>query len=188
MAKEEINPIILQREYIIPLRREILKVPAYKRARRAIKAIKAFIAKHMKIEDREVKKVKIDRWLNEEIWFRGIKKPPVKIKVIAKKYLDYTTVELAEIPQIVKFRIDREKRQKEKIEGKKKEEKKEEKPAEEVKEAEKTEEEKEKKEDMKEKKAAVKEAGLEQAQKAAKQVKHLDVDKKVRPHRMALKK
>jgi len=39
----------------------------------------------MKIKNRDLKKIKIDKYLNEQMWFRGIKKPPVKIKVKAVK-------------------------------------------------------------------------------------------------------
>src|SRR3989338_11580624 len=95
-ADKKDEKIMLEREYIIPLRREWLKVPRYKRASKAIKAIKQFLARHMKVEDRDVRKVKLDKFLNEEIWFRGIKKPPAKIKVKVRKYSDRVEVELAE--------------------------------------------------------------------------------------------
>ena len=75
----------LEREYVIPLRNQWKRVPRYKRANKAIKAIKEFLAKHMKVENRDLKKIKVDTYLNEEVWFRGIKKPPAKIKIKAKK-------------------------------------------------------------------------------------------------------
>lgn len=91
------------KEYIIPLRNEWRKGANYKRAGRAIKAIKKFILRHMKIRDGDINKVKLDQWLNQEIWFRGKTKPPAKIKVKAIKEGEIVRVELAELPQFVKF-------------------------------------------------------------------------------------
>ena len=104
---------ILEREYIVPLRKGAQKVPRYKRAKKAIKVLKQFLAKHMKVENRDISKVKIDRYLNQEIWFRGIKKPPAKIKVKAVKTSEgIVHVELAEIPDKVKFDILKEQKSK----------------------------------------------------------------------------
>ena len=66
MAKEE-SKIILEREYTIPLRKEWRKVPEYKRANKAAKAIKEFMVRHMKNYDRDLKKIKIDILLNNEL-------------------------------------------------------------------------------------------------------------------------
>ena len=108
--KKEELPIELEREYIVPLKRGALKVPRYKRAKKAVKTLKEFLAKHMKVEDRDLRKVKIDIYLNNEIWFRGIKKPANKIKVKAVKRGGIVYVELAEMPAVVAFakaRIER---------------------------------------------------------------------------------
>ena len=86
-------------EYIIPLRREFLKVPRYRRVPRAIKTIKIFIAKHMKIPDRDVSRVKIDDYFNQDIWFRGIKNPPAKVKVKAIKKGENIFVTFSEMPK-----------------------------------------------------------------------------------------
>ncbi len=103
--------VVLEREYTVGLRRAWLVVPRYKRAKKAVKALKEFIARHMKVENRDVTKVKIDKWLNNEIWFRGARKPPAKIKVKARKYADGTVyVELAEMPEKIKYAREREKR------------------------------------------------------------------------------
>jgi ribosomal protein L31E len=83
-AKEE-KKIILERTYTIPLRHEFLKVPIYKRAKKAIKAVREFLAKHMKVPKQDIDKVKLDSWINRAIWLRGIKKPPYKITVKATK-------------------------------------------------------------------------------------------------------
>jgi len=102
----------LEREYVIPLKKGVLKVPQYKRAKRAVKVIREFLVRHMKVEDRDVRKVKIDRYLNNEIWFRGIKKPMNKVKVKAKKIDGVVYVELAEIPEAVKFIMARDEKKK----------------------------------------------------------------------------
>ena len=93
----------LEREYVIPLRKEWLKVPEYRRAGKAAKAIKIFIAKHMKVPERDIDKVKIDSYLNNEIWFRGKSHPPSKIKVKATKEGEIVRVEFVETPEHIKF-------------------------------------------------------------------------------------
>ncbi|MCK5449368.1 50S ribosomal protein L31e [Candidatus Pacearchaeota archaeon] len=93
----------LEREYVVPLRKGSLKVPQYRRAKKAVKTLKEFLAKHMKIEDRDLRKVKVDIYLNNELWFKGIKKPVSKIKVKAVKKGGIVYAELAEVPEAVKF-------------------------------------------------------------------------------------
>src|SRR3989338_3820247 len=66
----------VERTYNVPLRREFLKVPRYKRAKTAMNALKRFLSRHMKSEE-----VYICKRLNEEIWKRGIKNPPHHVKV-----------------------------------------------------------------------------------------------------------
>jgi len=112
--KPEIKTEKIEREYVIPLRVEWKKVPRYKRAAKATKAIKEFLVRHMKVYDRDLKKIKIDKYLNEFVWFRGIKKPPAKIKVKAIRNGDIVKVELAELPDKLKFKKIKE----EKIEAK----------------------------------------------------------------------
>jgi ribosomal protein L31E len=126
--------IVLEREYTIPLRREWLKVPMSLRGKKAIKAMKEFLVRHMKVYDRDLRKIKIDIYLNNEIRFRGMRKPPCKIKVLAKKYDDgIVKVDLVKLPEKIRFeklRADKKKKKvEEKVEEKKEEkvEKKEEK-------------------------------------------------------------
>lgn len=69
----------LKRTYTIPLRKEFLKVPKYKRAKKAVSALKKFAMRHMKISDK--KNVKIGRFLNELVWAHGIRNPPHHVKV-----------------------------------------------------------------------------------------------------------
>src|SRR3989344_1137762 len=94
---------VIEREYTIPLRRAWLKVPHYERTGKAIKIIKKFIAKHMKIPDRDVNKVKLDVFLNNQIWFRGRKSPPSKVKIKVRKENDIVKVDFVEVPEYVKF-------------------------------------------------------------------------------------
>jgi len=190
MAESKTNTK-LEREYIIPLRNKWKRVPRYKKANKAVKAVKEFIVKHMKIRDGDLNKVKVDTYLNEEIWFRGIRKPPAKIKVKAIKEGDIVKVELAELPVNLKFKKARE----EKIEAKsmeileskkktldklkeqtKKPEEKPEEKTEKTKEGEEKPEEKKedetKKEEAKEKKAAVVESTEKMEKELAKKTKH----------------
>ena len=78
--KEEDSKPVLERVYVIPLRRETLKVPSFKKANKAAKAIREFISKHMKSEN-----VVIGRYLNLKLWSHGAKNPPHHVKVNAIK-------------------------------------------------------------------------------------------------------
>ncbi len=172
----------LEREYVIPLRRKVQKSPRYKRAKKAVKVIREFLAKHMKVEDRDLKKIKIDKFLNHELWFRGIKKPPAKIKIKAKKIAGVVYAELAEIPEKVKWDMAREKK-KEENEGKiEKKVVKDEKDLE--KKVEKSEEEKQ---DESEKEKASVEAGLEKQKQEAKDIKHTSKQKQPKQEKIQRK-
>jgi large subunit ribosomal protein L31e len=132
-----------QREYVIPLRRECLKVPYYERTARAIKAIKKFIVKHMKVPERDLNKVKLDVYFNNNLWFRGRKKPPTRVKVRAVKEDDVVKVSFVEVPEYVKFlKAKHEKKHKKAEKPKPIEKPAEEKPAEKTEEEKKEEEEK----------------------------------------------
>src|SRR3989344_2041635 len=181
---EEKSDIALEREYNIPLRIRCAKVPRYKRANKAIRTIKEFLARHMRVEDRDLRKVKIDKFLNHEVWFRGIMHPPAKIKVKEKKFKNGEIyAELAEIAEKVRYDIEREKKN---IEAETKEKGK----GEEKKAEEKAEENPEEKKEADEKKESVKDAGLKKAKIASHEIKHEVGGKKkdVIAHRMALKK
>ncbi len=80
---KEDNSVVLERVYNVPLRKEWLKSPKYKRAKKAILALKQFMVKHMKSED-----VKLSTNINLLIWKHGIKNPPHHIKVKAVKRKD----------------------------------------------------------------------------------------------------
>ena len=98
----------IEREYIIPVRKQVNVVPRYKKTNKAIKTIKEFLARHMKVRDRDLKKIKLDRFLNEAVWARGIRKPPMKIKVRAVKEGDIVRAYLVDMPDKLKYKKLRE--------------------------------------------------------------------------------
>jgi len=160
-TKQKEPKMILEREYIVPLRREWLKVPKYKRATKAVKALKEFMVRNMKIYDRDLRRIKIDQVLNNELRFRGMRKPPTSIKVKAIKFDNETVrVELIDVPDHVKFARIREEKLKSKVEKKVKEEK----PSEV--------EDKEKAAEAKDKEEASKDETLKIAKEQAKEQKH----------------
>jgi len=71
MAEKEINEV----EYTIPLR-DLLRTPRTKRAPKAVKLVKEYVAKHRKAD---LEDIWIDQEVNEKIWSRGIENPPNKI-------------------------------------------------------------------------------------------------------------
>jgi len=89
LEKEE---IVEERIYTIPLSKAWI-APPNKRAPKAIRIIKAFLTRHMKLEARregeveeeEPKRLIISNIVNERVWRRGIEKPPRKIRVRAAK-------------------------------------------------------------------------------------------------------
>lgn len=94
--------IVEERFYTIPLGKAWI-APSKKRAPRAIKIIRDFIKRHMKVEtlegseEAESRKIIISNEVNEKIWERGIEKPPRKIRVKAVKDREgNVTVYLAE--------------------------------------------------------------------------------------------
>jgi len=169
-----------EREYVIPLRKTCLKKPRYERTGKSVKVIKEFIAKHMRVPERDTSKVKLDVYLNNELWFKGRKKPPAKVKVKAKREGDIIKVSLAEFPEAVKHLKAKHLKIHKKTEKPKEEEKKEE---------EKTEEEKkEETEEKKEKAASAAEQKTKQAEQQAKVQKHTVKGKAPQIQRKALKK
>lgn len=82
--------IVEERFYTIPLRRAWI-MPPKQRAPRAMRIIRGFVEKHMKIgvtkeaeeetEEEKEERLIISSELNEKVWLRGIKKPPRRIKV-----------------------------------------------------------------------------------------------------------
>ncbi len=70
----------LERTYNVPLRKEYMKAPRWNRTKKAVTALRQFLAKHMKSEN-----VLLSKELNEAVWKHGIKNPPHHIKVKAVK-------------------------------------------------------------------------------------------------------
>jgi large subunit ribosomal protein L31e len=148
MAEKKQTLEKIEREYVIPLREKCRPVPRYKKTNKAVKSVKEFLARHMKIRDRDLNKIKLDIHLNEFLWARGIRNPPHKVKVKAVKVGDIVSVELVDYPDKLKFKKLRLAKREEKSQPSKKpvaEEKKSETPEEKAKEIEKKEEEQEKK-------------------------------------------
>ncbi|MBS7624337.1 MAG: 50S ribosomal protein L31e [Candidatus Bathyarchaeia archaeon] len=91
--KEEESDIVEERIYTVPLGRAWI-TPVTRRAPRAMRILKAFIKRHMKIDEDSIK---ISNEVNEKIWERGIEKPPRKVRVRVTKDKDgVVTVYLAE--------------------------------------------------------------------------------------------
>jgi len=102
--KIEEEEIVEERIYTIPLGKAWI-VPLNKRAPRAMRMIRSFVMKHMKLEARgeegeeeeEPKRLIISNDVNERVWMRGIEKPPRKIRIrVAKDKEGNVTVYLAE--------------------------------------------------------------------------------------------
>jgi len=96
--------IVEERVYTIPLGKAWI-MPPNKRAPRAMRMIRSFVVKHMKLEARkegeeeeEPRRLVISNEVNERVWVRGIEKPLRKIRIRAAKDKEgNVTVYLAEI-------------------------------------------------------------------------------------------
>ena len=80
MADDMVKELI----YTIPLR-IVKRVPAWKRANRAVIEVKSYLTRHMKVEPVHIK---LDRSINEHLWERSCEKPPLSIRVRAVKFAD----------------------------------------------------------------------------------------------------
>ena len=91
--EEEEEGIVEERIYNVPLSKAWIG-PRNKRAPRAIRILRSFIMRHMKIDEDSLK---ISNEVNEYVWIRGIQKPPRKIRIRAVKDDEgIVTVRLAE--------------------------------------------------------------------------------------------
>ncbi len=102
--KEEEEEFVEERIYTIPLGKAWVR-PRKKRAPRAMRLIKDFVTKHMKMDMRaeveeergEMPRLVVTNDVNEKVWSRSIEKPPRKIRVrVAKDNEGNVTVFLAE--------------------------------------------------------------------------------------------
>jgi large subunit ribosomal protein L31e len=97
---EEAEEIVEERIYTIPLRQAWIS-PRKRRVPRAVRLVKSFIQRHMKLEesvdDEDQERLVISNEVNEKLWSRGIEKPPRNIRVRAVKNKEGTvTLYLAE--------------------------------------------------------------------------------------------
>jgi large subunit ribosomal protein L31e len=101
--KVEEEEIVEERIYTVPLGKAWI-MPPNKRSPKAMRMIRSFVMKHMKLEVRgekeeeeEPKRLIISNDVNERVWMRGIEKPPRKIRIRAAKDKEgNVTVYLAE--------------------------------------------------------------------------------------------
>ena len=77
---EEEEEIIDERIYTVPLRRAYWTGSRKKRSNRAVRILRKFVERHMKPEE-----IVIQPEVNEQIWSRGIQKPPRRIRIRATK-------------------------------------------------------------------------------------------------------
>jgi len=77
-VEEEIE-IVEEKFYTVNLR-DVWTAPRKKRAPKAVRILKDFVKRRMKIED-----PKVSNEINKEIWQRSIQKPPRKIMIRAVK-------------------------------------------------------------------------------------------------------
>ena len=91
VEKPEEEEIVEERIYTIPLGKAWI-MPPRKRTPRAMRMIRAFITKHMKLEakkegeeEEEPRQLVITNEVNEKVWERGVEKPPRKIRIRAAK-------------------------------------------------------------------------------------------------------
>lgn len=77
--EEEEIEVVEERVYTFPFRR-LWGAPRGKRTPRAVRMLKEYVKRHMKVEN-----VIISNEINEQIWSRGISKPPRNLKIRAVK-------------------------------------------------------------------------------------------------------
>ncbi len=101
-----------ERIYTVPLK-EARNAQRYRRSEKAMMVLKAFAVRHMKASA-----VKVDNEVNHNIWARGIKTPPIKIRVkMTKDDEGLVTITMADVDAKVeakKARADAKKAAKEK--------------------------------------------------------------------------
>jgi large subunit ribosomal protein L31e len=71
-----------ERVVTVPLR-DVQAVPKHERAGKAMKIIRSHLAKQFAVD---ADAVRLDPSINEEVWSRGRKKPPSKLRVRAARF------------------------------------------------------------------------------------------------------
>ncbi len=91
------------REYTVNLHKAMHGISFKRRAPRAIKVIKAFAKKQMGTSD-----VRLDQALNKEVWSKGIKSVPTRVRIQIRRVRNededakeemYSHVTVAEVPE-----------------------------------------------------------------------------------------
>ncbi len=77
--------IVVERVYSIRLKHKMKRYPRWLRAKKAMRFIRNYLSRHMKVEP---DKIRIDPSINEKVWERGAQKPPAKIRIRAVKFED----------------------------------------------------------------------------------------------------
>lgn len=78
-GEEEIE-VVEEKIYTIPLRHVWVVTPRGRRAPRAVRDVRNYVARHMKADE-----VAVSDEINSELWRRSINKPPRKVTVRAVK-------------------------------------------------------------------------------------------------------
>jgi large subunit ribosomal protein L31e len=85
----------VERVYVINLRRT-REVSRTKRSPYAIRLIRSFVARHMRVEP---SKVRVENDVNNYVWSRSIEKPPRRVEVKVTKYSDGTVKVTLNVPE-----------------------------------------------------------------------------------------
>ena len=80
---EEEEEIIDERIYTVPLRKAYWTGSRLRRANRSVRILREFVQRHMKPEE-----LLIQPEVNEQIWARGMQKPPRRVRIRATKNAD----------------------------------------------------------------------------------------------------
>jgi large subunit ribosomal protein L31e len=83
VEEEEEEEIIDERIYTVPLRKAYWTGSRLRRANRSVRILKEFVERHMKPEE-----LLIQPEVNEQIWSRGMQKPPRRVRIRATKNAD----------------------------------------------------------------------------------------------------
>ncbi|MCD1295329.1 50S ribosomal protein L31e [Methanocella sp. CWC-04] len=81
---EKTTGAVTEQIYTIPLR-EVKNYPTWKKSNKAVKVIREYLSRHMKVDESSIR---INKSLNEAVWSKGIEKPPSKVRVKAIKAED----------------------------------------------------------------------------------------------------
>jgi large subunit ribosomal protein L31e len=115
----------LERVYTIPLG-DAYDYTRKRRVPRAVKILRQFVSRHMKVE---LDEVSISNMLNNSMWTRSIQKPPRRVKVRIIRQGGVASVYLLDEKTEGEKKADKDRAEKEKSEKEKAEKAKKEKPA-----------------------------------------------------------